>query len=130
MPFDHRAHGIDDEHRAHVRVPKGGDGGVSEAEPTDDDSRSPVGEIGQPEEPAASAEQQRELAHIAAPLGAGGNVTPEEMQAREMADRSSAFPAFVLIACAVGLPLGAVLLVALIVISSLRRGREAKDARK
>lgn len=59
------------------------------------------GEIGQPEEPAASAEQQRELAHIAAPLGAGGNVTPEEMQAREMADRSSAFPAFVLIACAV-----------------------------
>ncbi|OJV62573.1 MAG: hypothetical protein BGO35_16195 [Burkholderiales bacterium 64-34] len=59
------------------------------------------GEIGQPEEPAASAEQQRELAHIEAPLGAGGNVTPEEMQAREMADRSSAFPAFVLIACAV-----------------------------
>lgn len=59
------------------------------------------GEIGQPEEPAASAEQQSELAHIAAPLGAGGNVTPEEMQAREMADRSSAFPAFVLIACAV-----------------------------
>ncbi len=59
------------------------------------------GEIGQPEEPAGSAEQQRELAHIAAPLGAGGNVTPEEMQAREMADRSSAFPAFVLIACAV-----------------------------
>jgi F0F1-type ATP synthase assembly protein I len=30
----------------------------------------------------------------------------------------------------IGLPLGAILLVALIVISSLRRGREAKDARK
>jgi hypothetical protein len=30
----------------------------------------------------------------------------------------------------VGLPIGAVILVALIVISSIRRGREAKDARK
>ena len=31
---------------------------------------------------------------------------------------------------AIGLPLGAVLMVALIVISGVRRGREAKDARK
>jgi len=30
----------------------------------------------------------------------------------------------------IGLPLGAVLLVALIVISGIRRGRESKDARK
>ena len=30
----------------------------------------------------------------------------------------------------VGLPLGAILLVALILISGIRRGREAKDARK
>ncbi len=60
------------------------------------------GEIGQPEEPAASTAQQRELQQMAAQhTDSDGGITPAEMQAREDADRSSAFPAFVLIACAV-----------------------------
>ena len=60
------------------------------------------GEVGRPEEPAASAAQQRELQQMAAPHALPGlAVAPADLDAREAADRSSAFPAFVLIACAV-----------------------------
>lgn len=60
------------------------------------------GEVGRPEEPAASAAQQRELQQMAAPPALPGlAVAPADLDAREAADRSSAFPAFVLIACAV-----------------------------
>ena len=60
------------------------------------------GEVGRPEEPAASAAQQRELQQMAAPHAQPGlAVAPADLDAREAADRSSAFPAFVLIACAV-----------------------------
>ncbi|NMM77012.1 cbb3-type cytochrome c oxidase subunit I [Acidovorax sp. SRB_24] len=60
------------------------------------------GEVGRPEEPAASAAQQHELQQMAAPHAQPGlAVAPADLDAREAADRSSAFPAFVLIACAV-----------------------------
>ncbi|WP_066266420.1 cbb3-type cytochrome c oxidase subunit I [Hydrogenophaga palleronii] len=60
------------------------------------------GEIGQPEEPAASAAQARELQQMAAPHTEPGQVVaPADLAEREAADRSSAFPAFVLIACSV-----------------------------
>ncbi|NMM89236.1 hypothetical protein B2J88_33660 [Rhodococcus sp. SRB_17] len=60
------------------------------------------GEVGRPEEPAASAAQQHELQQMAAPLAQPGlAVAPADLDAREAADRSSAFPAFVLLACAV-----------------------------
>jgi len=60
------------------------------------------GEIGQPEEPSASAEQQRQLEQVAAAHAEPARgVAPSEVAVREAADRSSAFPAFVLIACAV-----------------------------
>lgn len=59
------------------------------------------GEIGQPEEPSASAAQRRELEHVAvrhaeAPAGASAS----DIAAREAADRSSAFPALVLLGSA------------------------------
>ncbi len=57
------------------------------------------GEVGRSEEPAADASQQRELQReLQAPAG---QVSAADLQAREAADRSSAFPAFVLIACSV-----------------------------
>ncbi len=60
------------------------------------------GEIGQPEEPAASAAQAHELQQMAAPHTEPGQaVAPADLDEREAADRSSAFPAFVLIACSV-----------------------------
>lgn len=60
------------------------------------------GEVGQPEEPSASAEQYGELRQLASQNRESGEiVTQTELAAREAADRSSAFPAFVLIACAV-----------------------------
>ncbi len=63
-----------------------------------------AGEIGRPEEPSADQAQYQALAqlsdsHIAANHGV--QVSAKEMAAREAADRSSAFPAFVLIGCAV-----------------------------
>lgn len=57
------------------------------------------GEVGRPEEPAADARQQRELQREL--HDAAGQVLAADLQAREAADRSSAFPAFVLIACSV-----------------------------
>lgn len=63
-----------------------------------------AGEIGQPEDPSGSPTQHRALAQVSrADLAAnhGVQTSPVEMAAREEADRSSAFPAFVLIACAV-----------------------------
>ena len=60
------------------------------------------GEVGQPEEPSASAAQYGELKQLSSQnRELGEAVTPAELAAREAADRSSAFPAFVLIACAV-----------------------------
>jgi cytochrome c oxidase cbb3-type subunit 1 len=66
------------------------------------------GEVGQPEEPTASAAQQRSLQAVAAvhsqperDMGLGTGITPGEAAAREQADRSSAFPAFVLLGSAV-----------------------------
>jgi cytochrome c oxidase cbb3-type subunit 1 len=60
------------------------------------------GEIGQPEEPSASAEQQRRLEQVAAVHAAPApGLAPGDIAVREAADRSSAFPAFVLIGSAV-----------------------------
>jgi cytochrome c oxidase cbb3-type subunit 1 len=63
-----------------------------------------AGEIGRPEEPSADPAQHRELTRVSdANLASnhGAQTSPAEMAAREAADRSSAFPAFVLIGCAV-----------------------------
>jgi len=61
------------------------------------------GEVGLPEEPAGDARQHRELQSLANAANSAmpRQVSAEELHAREAADRSSAFPAFVLIACAV-----------------------------
>jgi cytochrome c oxidase cbb3-type subunit 1 len=60
------------------------------------------GEVGRPEDPSANAEQYGELTQLASQNQESGEaVMPAELAAREAADRSSAFPAFVLIACAV-----------------------------
>lgn len=63
------------------------------------------GEVGRSEEPAADREQQHRLQGVTRTDGAlatsPDTVSPTELRAREAADRSSAFPAFVLIACAV-----------------------------
>lgn len=63
-----------------------------------------AGEIGQTEEPSANALQRKELQQITDAnerdsLSQEGT-SPLELSAREIADRSSAFPAFVLFACA------------------------------
>lgn len=63
-----------------------------------------AGEIGRPEEPSADQAQHHALAQLSdSNLAAnhGVQVSAKEMAAREAADRSSAFPAFVLISCAV-----------------------------
>lgn len=63
-----------------------------------------AGEIGRPEEPAAAAEQRTALAEVSSSnlqANHGAETSPVELAAREAADRSSAFPAFVLIACSV-----------------------------
>src|SRR6185369_7385051 len=61
------------------------------------------GEVGLPEEPAGDARQHRELQSLANAANSAmpRQVSAEELRARQAADRSSAFPAFVLIACAV-----------------------------
>lgn len=61
-----------------------------------------TGEVGHPEEPSASADQKRSLDHVAAaharePQG----MDASEIAAREAADRSSSFPALVLIGSSV-----------------------------
>ena len=59
------------------------------------------GEIGRPEEPSASADQHHALTRVvAAHAGEVAGPAPTELAAREAADRSSSFPAFMLIACA------------------------------
>jgi cytochrome c oxidase cbb3-type subunit 1 len=62
------------------------------------------GELGRPEEPAASAAQRQQLQQVAdANDGRQGQdtaVSAAELATREAADKSSAFPAFVLLACA------------------------------
>ncbi|MDN5842809.1 MAG: cbb3-type cytochrome c oxidase subunit I [Alcaligenaceae bacterium] len=63
-----------------------------------------AGEIGRPEEPSAGPEQRQALAELSdSNLAAnhGAQTSSAEMAAREDADRSSAFPAFVLIGCSV-----------------------------
>lgn len=62
------------------------------------------GEIGKPEEPAAGSKQRSALAEVSSGnLNANYGVksSAAELAAREAADRSSAYPAFVLIACSV-----------------------------
>lgn len=76
--------------------------GLFDAESTGARTIFSAGEIGHPEEPSASAEQQRRLAAVTAgqaPPARG--MAPSEAAVREAADRSSAFPAFVLIGSAV-----------------------------
>lgn len=59
------------------------------------------GEIGRPEEPSASADQHHALTRVVAVhAGEVAGPAPTELAAREAADRSSSFPAFMLIACA------------------------------
>lgn len=61
-----------------------------------------TGEVGRPEDPSANAAQYGELKQLAwLNRESGEAVTPSELAVRDAADRSSAFPAFVLIACAV-----------------------------
>lgn len=61
-----------------------------------------AGEVGQPEEPSASSAQRRRLERRAAVYAEPSNeVSPFELAAREAADRSSAFPAFLLFGSAV-----------------------------
>jgi cytochrome c oxidase cbb3-type subunit 1 len=63
-----------------------------------------AGEIGQPEEPSADQAQYRALAELSDGYIAdnhGVPVSAKEMATRAAADRSSAFPAFVLLGCAV-----------------------------
>ncbi|KRC04556.1 hypothetical protein ASE11_24450 [Hydrogenophaga sp. Root209] len=59
------------------------------------------GEIGVPEDPSASAAQHRALTRVVGHGTDGQDLVPTEIAVREAADRSSAFPAFVLLACAV-----------------------------
>ncbi|MCI2811084.1 cbb3-type cytochrome c oxidase subunit I [Eoetvoesiella caeni] len=62
------------------------------------------GEIGRPEDPAADQAERHALSQIAignVAANHGVQTSAIEMAAREEADRSSAFPAFVLIGCAV-----------------------------
>ncbi len=60
------------------------------------------GEIGLPEEPSASAEQRRRLEEVAAVHAQTANgMASSEAAVRDAADRSSAFPALVLIGSAV-----------------------------
>jgi cytochrome c oxidase cbb3-type subunit 1 len=60
------------------------------------------GEVGRPEEPSASVEQQHRLAALAAVHAQPARgMAPSETAVREHADRSSAFPALVLIGSAV-----------------------------
>ncbi|HCY62724.1 MAG TPA: hypothetical protein DHV59_07825 [Oxalobacteraceae bacterium] len=64
-----------------------------------------TGEIGRTEEPAASRQQHQALQQVAdrgdVRRGQRQDVSIDDLAAREAADRSSAFPAFVLFACAV-----------------------------
>jgi cytochrome c oxidase cbb3-type subunit 1 len=62
------------------------------------------GEIGQTEEPSASAQQRHDLQGVTdanePDSTSQEGVSPTELAAREAADRSSAFPVYVLFACA------------------------------
>ncbi len=61
------------------------------------------GEIGTTDEPSASTEQKRELQKVTDDFDGTpppGHVSVEEIQAREAADRSTAFPVYVMFACA------------------------------
>jgi cytochrome c oxidase cbb3-type subunit 1 len=74
--------------------------GLFDVESSGADTIFTRGEIGWPEEPAASAEQLSRLAAARDPAAAPP-AAPDEIAVRTEADRSSAFPAFVLMACAV-----------------------------
>jgi cytochrome c oxidase cbb3-type subunit 1 len=76
--------------------------GLFELESTGARTIFSAGEVGQPEEPSASAEQKRSLDHVTdthPKRGEGMDAT--EIAAREAADRSSAFPALILIGSSV-----------------------------
>jgi len=78
--------------------------GFFDADPAGARAIFSAGEIGQPEEPSTDPAQRsalRQLAQDRRGAGHGGQVPDAEAADRLAADRSSAFPAFVLIACAV-----------------------------
>lgn len=78
--------------------------GLFEAESSGARTIFSTGEIGRPEEPAAGSEQRSALAEVSSvnlEANHGAETSAAELAAREAADRSSAFPAFVLIACSV-----------------------------
>ncbi|AHG64602.1 cbb3-type cytochrome c oxidase subunit I [Advenella mimigardefordensis] len=77
--------------------------GLFEAESSGARTIFSTGEIGHPEEPAADPSQRSALNEVSRTnLEADGTQTSQaELAAREVADRSSALPAFVLIGCAV-----------------------------
>lgn len=78
--------------------------GLFEAESSGARTIFAAGEIGQPEEPSAGAAQRDALAEVSlANLQSnhGTKASALEIEAREAADRSSAYPAFVLISCSV-----------------------------
>jgi cytochrome c oxidase cbb3-type subunit 1 len=76
--------------------------GLFDAESTGARTIFSSGEIGRPEEPSASAEQQRRLEQLAAAHAQPARgPAADDIAVREAADRSSAFPALVLIGCAV-----------------------------